>query len=90
MVGAGGNDADRRASEREEIEFLAASESHFPPHTSFPTDRHLPFLHKFEHEKSLSWFPHNIQPQNPLQKWPFHLAERPGEQKIIYSRFMYL
>jgi hypothetical protein len=31
MVGAGGNDADRRASEREEIEFLAASESHFPP-----------------------------------------------------------
>jgi hypothetical protein len=59
---------DERASEREEIEFLAASESHFPPHTSFPTDRHLPFLHKFEHEKSLSWFPHNIQPQNPLEK----------------------
>ena len=31
---------DERASEREEIEFLAASESHFPPLHS----RHLAFL----------------------------------------------
>ena len=44
MVGAGGNDADRRASEREEIEFLAASESHFPPHTSLPTDTCLSYI----------------------------------------------
>ena len=43
MVGAGGNDADRRASERE-IEFLAASESHFPPLHSRQTDTCLSYI----------------------------------------------